>query len=59
MIRMLRRLNQPAEESHLGMALAVAAFTMGFLLWGVLWQATIIAQQRELIRMLWNAHSGG
>ena len=59
MNRILRRLSEPAQQSHLGMALGVAALTMALLLWAVLWQATVIAHQREVIRMLWNAHSGG
>ena len=59
MNRILQRLNQPVAESHLGMALGVAALTIALLLWGVLWQASVIAHQREVIRMLWKASSGG
>lgn len=59
MNRILRRLSEPAEQSHLGMALGVAGLAMALLLWAVLWQATVIAQQREVIRTLWRAHSGG
>lgn len=59
MIQIIRRLNEPATESHLGMALAVAAVTMALLLWAVVWQSNVIADQRELIRALWASQSGG
>jgi hypothetical protein len=59
MIQLLRRLNDPAPDSHLGMALIVAAVVLGLMLWAVLWQASIIAYQRELIRLLSTAQSGG
>lgn len=59
MIQALRRLNEPASESHLGMALAVAAVVMGLMLWAILWQANIIAFQRDLIRLLSTAQFGG
>jgi hypothetical protein len=59
MIQTFRRLKQPATESHLGVALAVAALTMALLLWAVIWQSDVIALQRELIRALWKAQSGG
>lgn len=46
MIRVvLRRLSVPASESHLGMALAVAATTMALMLWAIIWQANVIAYQ--------------
>ena len=59
MIRTPRRLNEPATDSYLGMALAVAAIVMGMMLWAILWQANIIAHQRDVIRMLSGAHFGG
>ena len=59
MIRAIRRLNVPASESHLGMALAVAAVTMGLMLWAIIWQSNLIVYQRDLIRWLWTAHMGG
>jgi len=58
MIRAIRRLNQPVAESHLGMALAVAAVTLALLLWAVIWQSDVIIYQRDLIRALWNAQFG-
>ncbi len=59
MIQLFRRMKQPATQSHLGLALAVAALTMALLLWAVMWQSNVIAFQRELIRALWKAQSGG
>jgi hypothetical protein len=59
MIRVLRRLSVPASESHLGMALALAAVTMGLMLWAILWQSNIILYQRDVIRWIWNSHMGG
>lgn len=59
MIRVLRHLSVPANESHLGMALAVAAATMGLMLWAIIWQSNVIAYQRDIIRWMWNARLGG
>jgi hypothetical protein len=59
MIQALRRLNEPASNSHLGMALAVAAVAMSLMLWAILWQANIIASQRDLIRFMSNTRFGG
>ena len=59
MIQALRHLNESASDSQLGMALIVAAVVLGLMLWAVLWQASIIAYQRELIRLLSAAQSGG
>jgi hypothetical protein len=59
MIQALRRLNEPASNSHLGMALALAAVALNLMLWAIIWQANIIAYQRDLIRVLWNTQFGG
>ena len=59
MIRAIRRLNEPASETHLGMALAVAAVVLGLMLWAILWQANIIVYQRDLIRVMWTTRFGG
>ncbi len=59
MIRALRRLNEPASDSHLGMALAVAAVALSLMLWAIIWQANIIAYQRDLIRLLSATRFGG
>jgi hypothetical protein len=55
----LRRLNEPASHSQLGTALVVAAVAMGLMLWAILWQGSIIAYQRELIRALQASQFGG
>ena len=59
MLRVLRRLSVPAAESHLAMALALAAATMALMLWAILWQSNIILYQRDIIRWMWNARLGG
>ena len=59
MIPALRRLNEPASDSHFGMALIVAAVAMALMLWAIIWQANIIAYQRALIRALQAARFGG
>lgn len=58
MIQLIRRLNVPATESQLGIALAVAAATMGLMLWAIIWQANVIGYQREVIQWMWSAKSG-
>lgn len=59
MLRVFRRLSVPASESHLGMALALAATTMALMLWAILWQSNVILYQRDVIRWMWNARVGG
>jgi hypothetical protein len=59
MIPTLRRLKEPASDSHLGMALAVAAVVMALMLWAIIWQTTIIVYQRDLIRALQASRFGG
>jgi hypothetical protein len=59
MFRAIRRLNEPVSDSHLGMALAVSALAMGLMLWAIIWQASIIGYQRDLIRSMWAARFGG
>ena len=58
-MKALRHLKESASDSHLGMALVMAAVVLALMLWGILWQANIIAYQRELIRLLSAAQSGG
>ena len=55
MFRALRRLKEPATESHMGIALAVAAVTLAMMLWAIIWQTDVIVYQRNLIRDLWTA----
>jgi len=54
----IRRLSIPASESQLSIALALSVAVMSLLLWGLLWQDSIIHQQREAIRWLWSLHGG-
>jgi hypothetical protein len=52
MSTLLRKLNIPATESQMGIALAISIAMMSFLLWGLLWQAEIIVKQRDIIRYM-------
>jgi hypothetical protein len=56
---MFRRLTVPAEESHLGLALVVAAVMMGLMLCAIVWQSNIIGNQRDIIQWIWNVKFGG
>ena len=47
-----RALRIPASESHIGFVLALSAFTMGLMSLALVWQAQIIAHQRDVIRWL-------
>jgi hypothetical protein len=47
-----RALRIPASESHMGFVLALSAFTMGLMSLALVWQAQIIAHQRDVIRWL-------
>jgi hypothetical protein len=58
MLRAIRRLSAPAGESHLEMALAVAAVALALMLWAIIWQSNLIIYQRDIIRWLWNARIG-
>lgn len=58
-IQFLRRLASPAGESQMALALGFAALVLSLMLWAVLWQASVISYQRELIRWLWVGKFGG
>ena len=58
MRRVIRLLSAPAGESHLEMALAVAAVTLALMLWAVIWQSNVILYQRDIIRWMWDARIG-
>jgi hypothetical protein len=58
-VRFLRRLQVAASESQLAIALAVALVFMAAMLLCLVWQADIIASQREIIRALWNLKNAG
>jgi hypothetical protein len=59
MIRFIRKLSVPASDSHLGLALGVAAVAMALMLWAIVWQANVIAYQRDLIHWMTSARIGG
>ena len=44
----------PVSESQLGVTLAISLVFLAAMLLGLLWQADIIAYQKELIRSLWD-----
>jgi hypothetical protein len=49
---LLRTLRLPARESHTNLALAICVFLMSLMAVGLIWQAQIIAEQRDAIRWL-------
>ena len=53
-MKLLHRLKMPASESQLALTLAVSLVFMAAMLVGLLWQANIIAFQKEIIRSLWD-----
>lgn len=53
-MKLLYRLKMPASESQLAITLAVSLVFMAAMLVGLLWQANIIAFQKEIIRSLWD-----
>jgi len=54
-----RKLHSHASESQLGLVLTVCIIAMSIMSIGLLWQAQIIANQREDIRWLQNLRFGG
>jgi hypothetical protein len=54
LVRLLHRLRMPASESQLGLTLAISLVFLAAMLLGLLWQANIIAYQKEIIRSLWD-----
>ena len=53
-VKLLRRLNMPASESQLAITLAVSLVFMAAMLLCLVWQANIIAFQKEMILYLWS-----
>jgi hypothetical protein len=51
-LRFLRRLKVPASESQLALTLVMSLVFMAVMLLGLIWQANVIALQREIIRSL-------
>jgi hypothetical protein len=53
-VKLLHRMRMPVSESQLGITLAISLVFMAAMLLGLLWQANIIAYQKEIIRSLWD-----
>ena len=49
---LLKSLRLPARESHTNLALAICVFLMSLMSIGLIWQAQVIAEQRDAIRWL-------
>ena len=49
---LVRTLRLPAAETHTNLAVAVCVLIMGLLSVALIWQAQIIANQRDAIRFL-------
>jgi hypothetical protein len=54
-----RKLRIPASEGAMGVVLTVCIITMGLMSVALLWQAQIIANQREAIQWLETLKFGG
>jgi hypothetical protein len=54
-----RLLQLPAEESHVSLVLVLCLAMMSVMSVALVWQAQIIANQREAIRWLMQAKFGG
>jgi hypothetical protein len=58
-MKLFRDLSEPASESQLGLALIVAAVTMGLMLCAIVWQSSVIGLQRDVIQWMWSVKYGG
>jgi hypothetical protein len=56
---LIRKLHIPASESALGIVLTVCVISMSLMSVALLWQAQIIANQREAIQWLETLKFGG
>jgi hypothetical protein len=56
---LVRKLRIPATESNLGLVLSLCVVTMGLMSIAIVWQAQVIAGQREVIQWLEKARFGG
>ena len=55
---LIRSFSVPADESKMSLVLAMCAMTMSVMSLALVWQAAVIAQQRELIQWLAKAKLG-
>jgi hypothetical protein len=56
---LIRYLSIPASESQKGFVIAICVVAMSIMTVGLVWQAEIIATQRQAIRWLETAKFGG
>jgi hypothetical protein len=56
---LIRYLRVPASESQKGFVIAICVVAMSIMTVGLVWQAEIIATQRQAIRWLETAKFGG
>jgi len=56
---LIRKLRIPASESSMGIVLSLCIVAMGLMSVALIWQAQIIANQREAIRWLESLKFGG
>jgi hypothetical protein len=56
---LIRKLRIPASESAMGVVLTFCIITMGIMSVALLWQAQVIANQRETIQWLQSLKFGG
>ena len=52
-MRFLRRLVAPVSENQMGLVLAAMMLVTALLLWGIIWQSSVIDYQKDLIRQIW------
>jgi hypothetical protein len=55
----VRTLRLPAAESHTSLALVFCVLMMGLMSVAIVWQAQVIANQRDIIRFLETIKFGG
>lgn len=55
----IRKLRIPASQSSMGLVLTICVVGMGLMSMALLWQAQIIANQREAIHYLETVKFGG
>lgn len=56
---LVRTLRLPAGETHTNLALALCVCLMGLMSVAIIWQAQVIANQRDVIRFLETIKFGG
>jgi hypothetical protein len=56
---LIRTLRLPAAETHTSLALAFCVVMMGLMSVAIIWQAQVIANQRDIIHFLETVKFGG